>query len=90
MTKADSICTPESMDSEDVLFMLYTSGSTGKPKGIVHTQAGYLLYAALTHKVTQLPALGKVHSPSSSANERDLDQGGMLYSLLAAQLASWL
>ncbi|NXD27236.1 ACS2L synthetase, partial [Spelaeornis formosus] len=50
MTKADSICTPESMDSEDMLFMLYTSGSTGKPKGIVHTQAGYLLYAALTHK----------------------------------------
>ncbi|XP_031960159.1 LOW QUALITY PROTEIN: acetyl-coenzyme A synthetase 2-like, mitochondrial [Corvus moneduloides] len=50
MTKADSVCTPESMDSEDMLFMLYTSGSTGKPKGIVHTQAGYLLYAALTHK----------------------------------------
>ncbi|NWS30076.1 ACS2L synthetase, partial [Polioptila caerulea] len=50
MTKADSVCTPESMDSEDMLFMLYTSGSTGRPKGIVHTQAGYLLYAALTHK----------------------------------------
>lgn len=90
MTKADSFCTPESMDSEDVLFMLYTSGSTGKPKGIVHTQAGYLLYAALTHKVTQLPPLGEVHLPSSSANKRDLDQGGVLYSLLAAQLAYWL
>ncbi|NXD79167.1 ACS2L synthetase, partial [Halcyon senegalensis] len=50
MAKADSVCTPESMDSEDMLFMLYTSGSTGKPKGIVHTQAGYLLYVALTHK----------------------------------------
>uniref|UniRef100_A0A8C3M6H2 acetate--CoA ligase n=1 Tax=Chrysolophus pictus TaxID=9089 RepID=A0A8C3M6H2_CHRPC len=50
MAKAASVCTPESMDSEDMLFMLYTSGSTGKPKGIVHTQAGYLLYAALTHK----------------------------------------
>ncbi|NWI63742.1 ACS2L synthetase, partial [Todus mexicanus] len=50
MAKADSVCIPESMDSEDMLFMLYTSGSTGKPKGIVHTQAGYLLYAALTHK----------------------------------------
>ncbi|KAJ7413905.1 Acetyl-coenzyme A synthetase 2-like, mitochondrial [Willisornis vidua] len=50
MTKAASVCTPESMDSEDMLFMLYTSGSTGKPKGIVHTQAGYLLYAAFTHK----------------------------------------
>ncbi|NXP09981.1 ACS2L synthetase, partial [Thinocorus orbignyianus] len=50
MAKADPVCTPESMDSEDVLFMLYTSGSTGKPKGIVHTQAGYLLYTAVTHK----------------------------------------
>lgn len=89
MTKADSVFTPESMDSEDMLFMLYTSGSTGKPKGIVHTQAGYLLYAALTHKVT-LPPLGKVHLPSSSANKRDLDLGGVLYSLLAAQLAYWL
>jgi len=56
MAKAASVCTPESMDSEDTLFMLYTSGSTGKPKGIVHTQAGYLLYAAVTHKVTQLHA----------------------------------
>ena len=36
------------MDSEDPLFLLYTSGSTGKPKGIVHSQAGYLLYAMLT------------------------------------------
>uniref|UniRef100_G3P852 acetate--CoA ligase n=1 Tax=Gasterosteus aculeatus aculeatus TaxID=481459 RepID=G3P852_GASAC len=35
---------------EDVLFLLYTSGSTGTPKGLVHTQAGYLLYAALTHR----------------------------------------
>ncbi|KAM8809601.1 acetyl-coenzyme A synthetase 2-like, mitochondrial [Eudromia elegans] len=50
MAKASSVCTPESMDSEDMLFMLYTSGSTGKPKGVVHTQAGYLLYAAVTHK----------------------------------------
>uniref|UniRef100_A0A8C5LKD7 Acetyl-coenzyme A synthetase n=1 Tax=Jaculus jaculus TaxID=51337 RepID=A0A8C5LKD7_JACJA len=51
MAKEAPTCTPESMDSEDMLFMLYTSGSTGKPKGIVHTQAGYLLYAALTHKL---------------------------------------
>ncbi|CAJ0932952.1 unnamed protein product [Ranitomeya imitator] len=50
MAKTDPVCPPESMDSEDMLFMLYTSGSTGKPKGIVHTQAGYLLYASLTHK----------------------------------------
>ena len=44
--------TPAVLDSEDYLFMLYTSGSTGKPKGIVHTQAGYLLYANMTMKVS--------------------------------------
>ena len=38
------------MNAEDPLFILYTSGSTGKPKGVVHTTAGYLLHAALTHK----------------------------------------
>jgi acetyl-CoA synthetase len=38
------------MDSEDTLFLLYTSGSTGKPKGLIHTQAGYLLYAAVTQQ----------------------------------------
>lgn len=43
-------CPVETMDSEDLLFMLYTSGSTGKPKGIAHTTAGYLLYAAMTAK----------------------------------------
>lgn len=51
MAKEDPVCAPESMGSEDMLFMLYTSGSTGMPKGLVHTQAGYLLYAALTHRV---------------------------------------
>jgi len=30
--------------------LLYTSGSTGKPKGLSHSSAGYLLYAAVTHK----------------------------------------
>merc|ERR1712178_256441 len=39
-----------SLNSEDELFILYTSGSTGKPKGLVHTQAGYLLYAGITHE----------------------------------------
>lgn len=53
MLKEDVVCEPAVMDSEDVLFLLYTSGSTGKPKGLVHTQAGYLLYAALTHRVNQ-------------------------------------
>ncbi|XP_039176815.1 acetyl-coenzyme A synthetase 2-like, mitochondrial isoform X1 [Crotalus tigris] len=50
MAKEALVCPSEIMDSEDMLFMLYTSGSTGKPKGIVHTQAGYLLYTAITHK----------------------------------------
>ena len=44
-------CEPVPMDSEDELFIMYTSGTTGPPTGVVHTQAGYLLYAALTHKV---------------------------------------
>ncbi len=38
----------EPMASEDRLFVLYTSGSTGKPKGIVHTTAGYNLWAQIT------------------------------------------
>ena len=44
------LCPCEIMDSEDPLFILYTSGSTGKPKGVLHTTAGYLLHAAMTHK----------------------------------------
>jgi acetyl-CoA synthetase len=40
----------EWMSSEDPLYILYTSGSTGKPKGVLHTTAGYLLHAALTHR----------------------------------------
>jgi acetyl-CoA synthetase len=47
---ASGDCAPELMDSEDPLFILYTSGSTGKPKGVLHTTAGYLLGAAITHK----------------------------------------
>ena len=42
MQDADPACEPESMDSEDMLYILYTSGTTGKPKGIVHTTGGYL------------------------------------------------
>ena len=38
-------CTAETMEAEDMLFILYTSGSTGKPKGVVHTCAGYMVYA---------------------------------------------
>ncbi|MBU4199669.1 MAG: acetate--CoA ligase [Verrucomicrobia bacterium] len=46
----DANCPPESMDSEDVLFILYTSGSTGKPKGIFHSTAGYLLGVKMSHQ----------------------------------------
>ncbi|CAO1604483.1 acetyl-coenzyme A synthetase 2 [Xanthoria calcicola] len=48
--KWPSYYAPESMSSEDPLFLLYTSGSTGKPKGLMHTTAGYLLGAAATGK----------------------------------------
>ena len=43
-------CPPESMDSEDLLYLLYTSGTTAKPKGIAHTTAGYLVGVASTHR----------------------------------------
>ncbi len=38
-------CPPESMDSEDWLFILYTSGSTGKPKGCAYVHGGYMVGA---------------------------------------------
>ncbi|MFM2018599.1 MAG: hypothetical protein RL007_2255, partial [Bacteroidota bacterium] len=41
ITKVSTDCAAETMDSEDMLFILYTSGSTGKPKGVVHTCGGY-------------------------------------------------
>ena len=43
-------CKCEEMNAEDPLFILYTSGSTGKPKGVLHTTAGYLIHAAMTHQ----------------------------------------
>ncbi len=48
LSKADTTCAAEPMDSEDPLFILYTSGSTGKPKGVLHTTGGYLTYVATT------------------------------------------
>ncbi|XP_030837847.1 acetyl-coenzyme A synthetase, cytoplasmic-like [Strongylocentrotus purpuratus] len=50
MEGASDKCEPVWLDAEDPLFMLYTSGSTGTPKGVVHSQMGYLLYAATTFK----------------------------------------
>ncbi len=49
--KQRSTCTVEWMGAEDPLFILYTSGSTGKPKGVMHTTGGYMVYAAMTHRV---------------------------------------
>lgn len=45
IAKVNADCPAETMDSEDMLFILYTSGSTGKPKGVVHTCGGYMVYA---------------------------------------------
>ncbi|MCB1112435.1 MAG: acetate--CoA ligase [Chlamydiales bacterium] len=50
MERCEGSCPVEKMNAEDPLFILYTSGSTGKPKGVVHTQAGYLLHSALSHR----------------------------------------
>ncbi|GBF29007.1 acetyl-coenzyme A synthetase [bacterium MnTg03] len=51
MAEASADCEAERMGAEDPLFILYTSGSTGKPKGVLHSTAGYLLQAAMTHKL---------------------------------------
>lgn len=51
MEKESDECGPVSLDSEDDLFIIHTSGTTGEPIGVVHTQAGYLLYAVMLHKV---------------------------------------
>jgi acetyl-CoA synthetase len=50
LDEASPVCAPTPMSAEDPLFVLYTSGSTGKPKGVLHTTAGYLLHASITHQ----------------------------------------
>ncbi len=54
-------CPAESMDAEDMLFILYTSGSTGKPKGVVHTCAGYMVWANYTFVNVFQYKKGQVH-----------------------------
>ncbi len=48
LQKVDNKCEAETMEAEDMLFILYTSGSTGKPKGMVHSTAGYMVGTTYT------------------------------------------
>ena len=51
VSTASTECPAEEMDAEDPLFILYTSGSTGTPKGVLHSTGGYLVQAAMSHKL---------------------------------------
>jgi len=60
-SEGNPFCEAESMDAEDMLFILYTSGSTGKPKGVVHTCAGYMVWANYTFVNVFQYQRGQVH-----------------------------
>ncbi len=51
VTKQNSDCPTEIMESSDPAFILYTSGSTGKPKGVIHGHGGYQvgIYATMKY-----------------------------------------
>ena len=51
MKNAEMYCEPETLESEDIHFILYTSGTTGKPKGIEHHIGGYAVQAYWTTKL---------------------------------------
>lgn len=63
MESSSDDCPPESLDSEDMSFLLYTSGSTGKPKGIQHTIGGYMVHTYLSAKYVfnLIPDAGQVY-----------------------------
>src|SRR6185295_12938138 len=61
ISKVNDVCEAETMDSEDMLFILYTSGSTGKPKGVVHACGGYMVYTAYSFVNTFQYKPGQIH-----------------------------